>query len=128
MPKYTLEIPGRPVPKSLGKSGKRVYTPKKVSAQEKKIGNLWNYKVGKYWPNAKLAFSLQAYYKDERHADLKNLIYLAEDALSEVAYSDDKQIITYEPHPEILIREEEKTVIWLSVVNEKQYGFKEVKK
>ena len=126
MTEYTIKVPGRPEAKSYGKSDGRMYRDPEVSAQEEKIGELWEYQVGKWWPDAKLAFSLQACYKDERHADLKNLIYLAEDALSEVAYADDKQIITYEPYPEILIREEEKTVIQLSEVDEQQYGFKEV--
>ena len=126
MSKYTIEIPGRPVPKSYGKSEGRMYRDSEVAAREKKVGELWNYQVGKYWANTKLAFSLQACYKDERHADIKNIIYLAEDALSEVAYADDKQIITYQPAPKILIQEEEKTVIWISEVDEQRYGFKEV--
>ena len=124
--KFQLEVPGRPEAKSYGKSDGKMYRDPEVSAQEEKIGELWEYQVGKYWSDAKLAFSLQACYKDERHADLKNLIYLAEDALSEVAYADDKQIITYQPAPKILIQEEEKTVIWISKVNERPYGFKEV--
>lgn len=98
---YSLEIPGRPVPKSYGLSKGRMYSKPKVKNQENKIATLWSDNHGRFqWmDNEYLAFSVRAYVKDKRYGDLKNYIFLAEDALSGVAYSDDKQIIRYEPVP-----------------------------
>lgn len=124
-----ITVRGRPVPKSMAKTDKRIYKPAKVAKQEKLIADMWKARHRDvYWSKAKLTFSLTAVYHDEKHADLKNLIYLAEDALSETAFNDDKQIIAYDPPPGIFIDKDEKerTVIQIERVDEQQHGFKEV--
>lgn len=110
---YQLEIPGRPVPKSYSKSKGRLYRPASVKQREKEIGYKFRAKYDLLLLEGPLFFSLEAHVPDKRHGDLKNYIYLAEDALTRIAYEDDRQIKTY-PFPRIKIAEEEpKTVIRL---------------
>ncbi len=110
-----LEIPGRPVPKSYGLSKGKMYPQSKTQAQEEKISTLWANEFGRFqWMDGEfLAFSLRAYVKDKRYGDLKNYIYLAEDALTGIAYGDDKQIIMYDPECFISFcdEDEQRTVI-----------------
>lgn len=119
-----ITIPGRPVPKSYGLSKGRMYPKPKVKKQENKIAILWSDNHGRFqWmDNEYLAFSVRAYVKDKRHGDLKNYIFLAEDALSGVAYSDDKQIIRYEPVPFIDFCESEKQRTKI-IIQEIEYDF-----
>lgn len=122
MPK--IEHRGRPVPKSYkqSKSG-NLYRPKKVRDQERQIAQLWSAKYPNlYWEEAYVKLSVHAYIADRRHADLKNYIFLVEDALSgekeeqKIAYKDDKQVKQYFGDPEIHFVEskfDQKTVIIL---------------
>lgn len=110
---YQLEIPGRPVPKSYSKSRGRLYRPACVKQREKEIGYKFRAKYSLLLLEGPLFFSLEAHVPDKRHGDLKNYIYLAEDALTRIAYEDDRQIKTY-LFPRVEIAEEEpKTVIRL---------------
>lgn len=110
---YQLDIPGRPVPKSYSKSKGRLYRPACVKQKEKEIGYKFRSKYSLLLLEGPLFFSLEAHVPDKRHGDLKNYIYLAEDALTRIAYEDDRQIKTY-LFPRVEVAEEEpKTVIRL---------------
>ncbi|MFP3953105.1 MAG: RusA family crossover junction endodeoxyribonuclease [Candidatus Acetothermia bacterium] len=110
---YTLSVPGRPVPKSYSRRHGSLYRPAAVREKEREIGYRFRGKYGLLLLEGPLFFSLEAHVPDRRHGDLKNYIYLAEDALSRIAYEDDRQIKFYLCPMVKATEEEPKTVIRL---------------
>lgn len=92
---WNVKVPGRPVPKSYSRKGSTIFKSKGVKQKEKEIGYRFRSKYGQLLLEEDLFFSLLVSVPDKRHGDLKNYIYLAEDALTRIAYEDDRQIKKY---------------------------------
>ncbi len=93
---FPLVVFGRPVPKSYGLTEGRMYPKNKVQKQEEKIGFLFEKEYGKVLSLDNFELWARFIVPDKRRGDLKNYVYLVEDALSGVAYKDDKQIIDHD--------------------------------
>jgi len=95
MVEYTLEIRGRPVPKSYGKNKGNWYPKKKVRKKEKEIADLFESKYDEIKSSENFRLDAKIVVPNKRRGDLKNYIYLIEDALTGSAYEDDKQVIEH---------------------------------
>nr|AGF93098.1 hypothetical protein FLSS-17_0006 [uncultured organism] len=115
---WYVKIPGRPVPKTYSRKGSTMFKSRGVKQKEKEIGYRFRSKHGKLLLQADLFFSLLVNVPDRRHGDLKNYIYLAEDALSRIAYEDDRQIKKYVAPQVNVNKDEQFTLITLGFLGE----------
>lgn len=91
--KYTIIIPGRPVPKGrprLGKNG-NVYTPRKTREYEELVG--WCTKQTMKEPlQGDIAIDIRIYMKGNSWPDIDNVCKALLDGMNKVAYNDDRQV------------------------------------
>lgn len=103
MNRYELTIPMRPVAKArprstirYDKSGRpyiQTFTPTNTKEAEAVIALHWLEKYGQTWIEDELEVSVLFYMPNKQRGDLDNYIKTVSDALNNVAYKDDKQII-----------------------------------
>ncbi len=115
---WTVKVPGRPVPKSYSKKGSTIFKSRGVKQKEKEIGYQFRSQHGQLLLEDDLFFSLLVNVPDKRHGDLKNYIYLAEDALTRIAYEDDRQIKKYVAPKVEVDKDEQFTLITVGKLGE----------
>ncbi len=114
---YSLEIPGRPVPKGRPRvTENSTFTPPETKQKENEILARWLHEFGRVDLEGDLTLSCTFTYTDQRTADIDNLIKLVADALGGGGDGyrpfNDKQVKSV--HGYIEQGEEEKTEITIA--------------